>query len=77
MTEIEYSNNLISKYYKLFSNSVSIITMDRSIRAAMIDVTNTIEAIDWHEFETPNKELAYYNEVLNILKLMIFKCSNI
>ena len=63
MTEIEYSNNLISKYYKLFSNSVSIITMDRSIRAAMIDVTNTIEAIDWH-----NKELAYYNEVLNILK---------
>lgn len=53
--------------------------MDRSIRAAMIDVTNTIEAIDWHEFETPNKELAYYNEVLNILKekLMIFKCSNI
>lgn len=53
-TPEQYADELIKIYYKLFSNSVSLITFDRSIRCAIIDVRNIIEAIDWHEFEVPN-----------------------
>jgi hypothetical protein len=31
---------------------------------AKIAVNEIICAIDWHEFETPNKELEFWNEVL-------------
>jgi len=30
---------------------------------ALIAVDEIIEAIDWHDFETPNKELQYWQEV--------------
>ena len=33
-------------------------------------VEGILEAIDWHEFETPNKEIEYYQEVINELNKM-------
>lgn len=39
-----------------------------NVKYAIKDVEHTIEAIDWHEFETPNKEIEYYTEALNHLK---------
>lgn len=34
-------------------------------QCALIAVNKICEAIDWHEFETPNKQLDYWNEVKN------------
>ena len=69
-TEQEQAEMLIEQYYKLFSNSVSHITMDRAIRCAINDVTNTIEAMSQMKLIFSDRELIlkYYNNVLNILK---------
>jgi hypothetical protein len=32
-------------------------------QCAMIAVNEIIDAIDWHEFDTPNKELNYWLDV--------------
>jgi len=61
----EYAIDLVTKYFTILPDNVSMIDI---VKCAIIDVENTIAAIDWHEFETPNKELEYYNEVLTILK---------
>lgn len=37
-------------------------------QCAIIDVNNTINAIDSHGFEVKNIQLNYYNEVLTILE---------
>ena len=34
-------------------------------QCAIITVDEIINAIDWHEFETPNKEFEFWNEVRN------------
>lgn len=33
-------------------------------QCAKISVNEILKAIDWHEFETPNKQIEYWNEVL-------------
>jgi hypothetical protein len=35
---------------------------------AIITVNHIIHVIDWHEFETPNTELDYWNEVKKEIK---------
>lgn len=37
---------------------------------AKIHIEGILEAIDWHEFETPNKEINYWQEVLTELNKM-------
>jgi hypothetical protein len=34
-----------------------------AVKFALIAVEEIIEAIDWHEFEQPNEEYDYWNEV--------------
>ena len=36
---------------------------DRAKQCALIAVDEIVNAIDWHKFETPNKELEYWRQV--------------
>ena len=44
-------------------STVGLQQREEGIACAMIAVNEIIEAIDWHEFETPNKELNYWLDV--------------
>ena len=37
---------------------------------AIITVNHIMHVIDWHEFETPNTELDYWNKVKDEIKLL-------
>lgn len=39
-----------------------------AIKNAIVAVNEIIDAIDWHEFETPNKELNYWLDVRKEIK---------
>jgi hypothetical protein len=39
------------------------ILLSNAKRCALIAVDEIIDAIDWHEFETPNKEINYWLDV--------------
>lgn len=41
-----------------------------SINCAIIAVEAILDAIDWHDFETPNKQIDHWQQVLNHLKQM-------
>lgn len=71
MTPKEKALELIKKYSPLVTtwdcyNDVPVedeyILRDAK-KCALIAVDEIIEAIDWHEFETPNKQLEYYQQV--------------
>jgi hypothetical protein len=40
-----------------------ILCTSIAIKNALVAVNEIIQAIDWHEYETPNKELNYWLEV--------------
>ena len=46
---------------------INLFKVDFDIQNAKIFALNCVyeilKAIDWHEFETPNKEIEYWNEV--------------
>lgn len=46
------------------------LTVEEAVKVALIACDEIIEAIDWHEFETPNKEFEYWQEVKNELQKM-------
>jgi uncharacterized protein (DUF169 family) len=62
MTPQEKAKELVEKYYQ--SNLNYWFNKNTSKKCAKIAVQEIISAIDWHEFETPNKELEFWNEVL-------------
>ena len=39
-------------------------------QCAIIAVNHIMHVIDWHEFETPNEELNYWNQVKEEIKLL-------
>jgi hypothetical protein len=43
---------------------------------ALVSVNEIMHVIDWHEFETPNEELNYWNEVKQEIKVMKVKEHN-
>lgn len=68
------AKELVDKYYnseQLCSCETISIVRNNAIECAKIAVDEIIEAIDWHEFETPNKELEYWQEVKNELNKML------
>jgi hypothetical protein len=44
------------------------MTYNSAVKCAILSVKEIIKAIDWHEFEVPNKELNEWQIVLEILK---------
>jgi hypothetical protein len=44
-------------------STVGLQQREEGIACAIMAVNEIIEAIDWHEYETPNKELNYWLDV--------------
>jgi hypothetical protein len=44
-------------------STVGLQQREEGIACAIMAVNEIIKAIDWHEFETPNKELNYWLDV--------------
>jgi hypothetical protein len=54
----EKAIELVNKF-----STVGLQQREEGIACAIMAVNEIIEAIDWHEFETPNKELNYWLDV--------------
>jgi hypothetical protein len=60
----EKANELVKKYVEFkIDGQHRIFGIELSKQCALIAVNEIIEAIDWHEYETPNKELNYWLDV--------------
>jgi hypothetical protein len=44
-------------------STVGLQQREEGIACAIMAVNEIIEAIDWHEFETPNKQINYWLDV--------------
>jgi hypothetical protein len=54
----EKANELVVKF-----TVVGLQQRNEGIQCALICVDEIMHVIDWHEFETPNEELNYWNQV--------------
>jgi len=67
MTPKDKAKELIDKFNFSIDHNTKVYTIyqnvDESKRCALIAVDEIIDAIDWHEFETPNKEINYWLDV--------------
>jgi hypothetical protein len=64
MTPKEKAKELISKYVHLAKQTTGANgTIYNSKQCALIAVDEIVEAIEWHEYETPNKEIRFWIEV--------------
>lgn len=55
------------KAIKLFNNYVKLLpfgsNVERAKQCALIAVDEILEAIDWHIYESPNREISFWQEV--------------
>ena len=58
MTAKEKAEELVNKF-----DGVGLQMRNEAIACAVICVDEIMHVIDWHEFETPNEELNYWNRV--------------
>jgi hypothetical protein len=64
MSPQEKAKELIDKYINLTDGWVyGIKNWEHKKQCALICVDEIMHVIDWHEFETPNEELNYWNQV--------------
>jgi hypothetical protein len=64
MTPQEKAKELVKKYVEFkIDGQHRIFGIELSKQCALIAVNEIIEAIDWHEFETPNKQINYWLDV--------------
>jgi hypothetical protein len=64
MTPKDKATELVHKYVNLTDGWVyGFKDWQHKKQCATIAVNEIIEAIDWHEYETPNKELNYWLDV--------------
>jgi hypothetical protein len=64
MTPKEKAKELVKKYVEFkIDGQHRIFGIELSKQCAIIAVNEIIDAIDWHEYETPNKELNYWLDV--------------
>jgi hypothetical protein len=54
----EKAIELVNKF-----STVGLQQREEGIACAIMAVNEIIEAIDWHEFETPNKQINYWLDV--------------
>lgn len=59
-TPKEKAEDLVNKYDETLTYLES---KTKAKQCAIIAVNEILQAIDWHEFETPNKEIEYWNQV--------------
>ena len=63
MTPKEKAKELVYKYN--FLKEIFIPSIHEQKLCALIAVDEILNAIDWHEFETPNLQLYYWEKVKN------------
>jgi hypothetical protein len=66
MTPKEKAVELVEKFYSPIDyNLVGLFSVKNTVskQCALITVDEISNAIDWHEFEVPNKEIVYWQEV--------------
>jgi hypothetical protein len=66
MTPKEKAEELIEEFYKIEDSKLdedAWIDSYLAKRCAMVAVDEIIREVDWHDFETPNKVLNYWQEV--------------
>ena len=72
----EKAIDLIGKYYWIVTNMpINYISTGDSYwetakQCALKNIDEILEAIDWHEFESPNKEYEYWAEVIEEINKM-------
>lgn len=59
MTAKEKAQELVSKYYNM---DLEMLLMQAK-QCALIAVDEILNSIDWHEFETPNEQINFWNSV--------------
>ena len=60
MTPKEKAKELVDNFRNIHEDYIDSY---QSIPCAIIAVDEILQAIDWHEFEVPNKQLEYWQEV--------------
>jgi hypothetical protein len=68
MTPKEKSEELFNGFYMILLDSDSdkgeeVLVSILAGKCAILCVDEIISAIDWHDFEIPNKKFEYWNEV--------------
>ena len=63
MTPKEKAEQLVAKF-----DGVGLQMRNEAIACALIAVDEIIEAIDWHEFETPNLHFWFWDSVKKQIK---------
>jgi hypothetical protein len=63
MTPTEKAKKLYEWYYSLMYDSMNVDWSVEAKCAAIKNVNEIIDAIDWHESETPTKQLNYWLDV--------------
>ena len=58
MTPKEMAESLVNEF-----DGIGLQMRNEAIACALICVNRILRVIDWHEFETPNEELNYWNQV--------------
>ena len=62
MTPKEKAKELVDKMWNIDERYGSI-GFHEAKQCALVAVDEILDAVDWHEFETPNEELNYWNKV--------------
>jgi hypothetical protein len=72
MTPKEKAQELILKLNQLPKEGLSewFLSYQLAKHSAIIIVDEIIDAIDWHEFEHPNKEFDYWYEVKQEIEML-------
>jgi hypothetical protein len=67
MTPNDKAKYLINKYEKKlmydYNNYTYKYNLEHCKQCALIAINEIVEAIEWHEYETPNKEIRFWMEV--------------
>ena len=62
MTPKDKAKELVDKMWNIDERYGSI-GFHEAKQCALVAVDEILDAVDWHEFETPNEELNYWNQV--------------
>lgn len=70
MTPYNKKSELLNKFLEIINDGQDDEILFRQLNMCVDIVINEIlDAIDWHEFEVPNKEIEYWQETKKINRL--------
>lgn len=63
MTPKQKTVEIFNKYNSIKMSVSRKVQKERVIRCCLLLIEEILNAIDWHEFESPNKEIEFWEEV--------------